>query len=189
MVCFFDNEQRKIFLSIYLDRSQFLQKFKNQISYLSITINDYIFDVDTWKLVTEVFTCIFTKFSNLTHLEYSLSDTCGLSPSPTFERLFNSCYSFNIIYLRVKLYRLDDCVYLLDGRLNQLQTFIVQVGDINHCSFIPDQMVRNLSCDEKIFFVLLSDTIIRIEQSKENHSIGYGDRCDTDLIRSQFSIT
>jgi hypothetical protein len=94
------------------------------------------------NLVTNVYARIFVIFPNLTHLEFDLKHTCGLSPSPFYQLPSTSCYSSNIIYLRVKVDCLDDCLYLLDGRLSQLHTFIVEVSRMLYSPMIHNKTVK-----------------------------------------------
>jgi hypothetical protein len=120
----------------------FIQKFQRNISHLTLIINDDITNVNMLEQVTNIYTRIFILFPNLTHFEFDLEDTCGLSPSPRWHSSSTSCYSSSIIYLSVKLDNIDDCLYLLDGRLSQLHTFIVEISYINYSSMISKKMVK-----------------------------------------------
>ncbi len=136
-------EETKIFL-FCLDESLFIQKFKQNISHLVLTINDDITTAHMLEQTTNIYARIFILFPNLTHFEFDLEDTCGLSPTPFNHSPSTSCYSSSIIYLRVQLDCLDDCLYLLDGRLSQLHTFIVEVSRMRYPSMIRNKTVKKL---------------------------------------------
>ncbi len=123
----------------------FIKKFQRNISHLTLIINDDITNVDMMEQLTNIYTRIFILFPNLTHFEFDLEDTCGLSPSPCYHSPSTSCYSSSIVYLRVQLDDLDDCLYLLDGRLNQLHTFIVEVEYMLSLTMIHNNTVKKES--------------------------------------------
>ncbi|CAF3969046.1 unnamed protein product, partial [Rotaria sordida] len=58
------------------------------------------------------------------------------TPSSFIDFVSVTCYPSNIIHLNVRVYNLNDCLWLLDGRLCQLQRFIVEVDDIYTISMI-----------------------------------------------------
>jgi hypothetical protein len=65
----------------------------------------------------------------------------------------NTCFSPILRYLIIDLSTFDDCLYLLDGRLNQLSTFIVEIDDINASSLDIDNTV-NQSYLKKIHYLI-----------------------------------
>ncbi|CAF3632741.1 unnamed protein product [Rotaria sp. Silwood1] len=77
---------------------------------------------------TIVFPHIFTMFINLQYLNFGISSTFyetlsfGMSP-PSFT-------SSNLLQLHVRVDYFTDCLYLLDGRFNQLHTFNVNIDII-----------------------------------------------------------
>jgi hypothetical protein len=82
-----------------------------------------------------VYAPILTFFKNLKHLsifESSITDYPPLSicdlPSTTFS-------SSILTELCIDVYKFDDCLYLLDGRLKQLSTFIVRIYHIDDHSW------------------------------------------------------
>lgn len=69
-----------------------------------------------------------------------------------------TCVSSSISHLRIKLHNFDDCLCLLDGRLNQLHTFIVKLEYIHDPSLlrrIPSEIIHNSS-------ILLNNTVKKI---------------------------
>jgi hypothetical protein len=97
---------------------------KNDISFVINTIN--IQQGTSINLDTLMFTHIFNMFTNLQYLNFDPFFLCyqrisfGSSPSTVF--------SSTLLELRVKVMYVQDCLYLLDGRFNQLQTFCVDIG-------------------------------------------------------------
>jgi len=93
-----------------------------------------------------VYAPILNFFKNLKHLNiigsFNMSNPCltlGNLPSNTF-------HSSTLTYLCIDVYTLDDCLYLLDGRLKQLTTLIVRIGYIDNSSSIIHNMVSRNKC-------------------------------------------
>jgi hypothetical protein len=57
------------------------------------------------------------------HCAFSQSLLTGLSST--------TCCSSSIVHLRIKMQNIDDCLYLLDGRLSQLHTLIINLDYIH----------------------------------------------------------
>lgn len=58
------------------------------------------------------------------------------------------CSSSSITDLRIKLHNFDDCLYFLDGRLHELQIFIVKLKFIHDLALlrrIPSETAHNTS--------------------------------------------
>jgi hypothetical protein len=92
---------------------------------------------------------IFTVFTNLITLiirESSYKNCVRLffdvPPLPSFR-------SSTLRILNIRLECFDDCLYLLDGRFNQLHTFIVDLTKVRLPKLIPNQV----SFTRKIFVV------------------------------------
>jgi hypothetical protein len=97
--------------------------------------------------ITNVYARIMVLFQNLKHLtivpspinNYPPLSLCVIEPSIYF--------SSTLSVLRIKLLDFYDCLALLDGRLKQLNTFIVQVIYINrpfNCSIHYPTVTRNM---------------------------------------------
>jgi hypothetical protein len=84
---------------------------------------------------------ILNFFKNLKHL--SLIETFN----PSYRRLSirhfpsNIFFSSTLTYLCINMNTLDDCLYLLDGRLKHLSTFIVEITFVDEYSSIVHNMV------------------------------------------------
>ena len=103
---------------------------KNQISALVIDISTneiQSFPVDDNAII---FTHIFTMFTNLQYLNFC-------SSSRGHQRLLFrtpplTVISTNLLKLHVYLDAFIDCLYLLDGRFNQLHTLYVDIWPYIH---------------------------------------------------------
>jgi len=107
-----------------------LQNFKNQISLLVIHIkqrqdpNNSIKDINTF-----IYTQIFTMLKNLEYLNFSpnTSEYHRLTFGVSYPNVFSS----TLLQLRVVIDSYEDCLYLLDGRFNRLETFYVTICSSN----------------------------------------------------------
>jgi len=127
-----------------LDESRLRHIFQQQITDLILRNNDNNYMIESLKNYTmNVYGHILSFFKNLQH--FSIIETFdviypGLSlcdlPSTTF-------FSSNLTYLCINVMTFDDCLYLLDGRLKQLTTFIVEIYSINNLPSIVHNMVSS----------------------------------------------
>jgi hypothetical protein len=81
-------------------------------------------------------------FTNLTYLDFCLKDICHYPPTSLIDLVSTKCYASNIIHLNVRIRNFNDCLYLLDERLCQLQTFIVEIDKINATSMAINNTVK-----------------------------------------------
>jgi len=88
----------------------------------------------TKNVDTFIFTHIFTMFTDLQCLNFApCSILCqGLS----FDISSPSIFSSNLLELHVNLETFTDCLYLLNGRFNQLRKFYVNI-----CMIVPSHLV------------------------------------------------
>ncbi|CAF1292733.1 unnamed protein product [Rotaria sordida] len=82
-------------------------------------------------------------FTNLTYFHFGLKDICHYPPTSFIDFLSPTCYPSNLIHLNVGVRNLNDCLCLLDGRLCQLQTFIVEIDYICNASIIINNTTNN----------------------------------------------
>jgi hypothetical protein len=77
---------------------------------------------DNWKMnsLAKIFLNILLMFTNIRHLKFYPSTSTGTSYI-SFANQFPTFSSSTLIELHMNVYRLDDCLFLLDGRLNQLR--------------------------------------------------------------------
>ena len=127
---------------VYLDDSPFAHMFKHQISHLSITADEESTTESMMNLVTHIYARIFAMLTNLTHLDF-VTNNHSLYEPPCLKNLpSTTCSSSSIVYLRVRVNTLDDCICLLDGRLSQLHTFIVIVDETENSATTVDDTVK-----------------------------------------------
>jgi hypothetical protein len=128
-------------LYLCLEKTGLTDLFKNQIVSLNIHISkneqSVVEDVNT-----PIFTNIFTMFTNIQCLNFSSSSiwcqklSFNISP-PSF-------ISSTLLELYVNVTNFTDCLYLLDGRFNQLRTFHVNITLIRSSRLIINNTVNYL---------------------------------------------
>ncbi|CAF2774806.1 unnamed protein product [Rotaria sp. Silwood2] len=109
--------------NLFTDETSLMHRFKNQI--LSVVIETIGIQGRSINLDTLIFTHIFNMFTNLQYLNYYPSFLCYQRVS--FRSSPPTVFSSTLLELRVKVLYVADCLYLLDGRFNQLQTFYVYI--------------------------------------------------------------
>ncbi|CAF2910550.1 unnamed protein product [Rotaria sp. Silwood2] len=115
--------------SLFVDASSLIQTYKNQITSLIIDITTNKEQLSIKDVNILVFTHIFITYTNLQYLNFgptSSDNQCLTFPnsSPTF-------ISSNLLELHVCLGNFIDCLYILDGRFNQLRMFHVEIHEIS----------------------------------------------------------
>lgn len=105
---------------------------------MTLNLNGKRIDDDKYCLMSalaNLFSNVLLLFANLLHLKFYSVD--NKYPGDYFSLTDRTLRfsSATLVELHVNVYRFDDCLYLLDGRLPQLQTLFVQVCQIN--SFYP----------------------------------------------------
>jgi len=93
----------------------------------------------TIELFTEACVRLLTVCKKLETLTFKNSNNIQL-PLSNFST--STCLSSTLCYLNIDLSNFDDCLYLLDGRLNQLSTFIIEIVEINTSSLDIDNTVN-----------------------------------------------
>ncbi len=139
---------KKILIIFYLDESPLRYIFQQQITDLIFENHDKTIIIGSSRDYTvNVYGRILKFFENLKHL--SIIQTSNMSYPPLrLSDLPSTTFSSSILtQLSINVCTLDDCLYLLDGRLKQLTTLIVRIGLITDSSTIVHNMVGlNKSC-------------------------------------------
>ena len=115
---------REIF-NVCLDENSLTRIFKNQISSLVISISNDRKASSPKNADTIIFTHIFAMFQNLQYLNFGPSSLYHQRLS--FHASPLTVISTKLLKLHVRLDNFDDCLYLLDGRFNQLRTLHVDI--------------------------------------------------------------
>ena len=117
--------------NIYLDGSYLIRKFKSQLSTLIVHIDECQEPTSSIKDINIfIFTQILTRFKKLRYLNFAPfagSDYHRL----TFDVLPPNVLSSTLVQLRVVVNSYEECLYLLDGRFNQLNKFYVTICSSN----------------------------------------------------------
>ncbi|CAF3943674.1 unnamed protein product [Rotaria sp. Silwood1] len=130
------NFGRHIALNYFTDRSIFQHIFKHQITELILENSDQ----DSWIILSQqytenVYARILTFFENLTHLSIVKSSSISGYPPLSIRGLPSTIFFSSILTkLDINVESINDCFHLLDGRLKQLTTFIVQIESIDNNS-------------------------------------------------------
>ncbi|CAF1091833.1 unnamed protein product [Rotaria sordida] len=143
-----NNVQYDIIYKMFNNKSAIIHTLKNQISHLAIMINEeHVFDQKK-ELSRRVFTDVFQTFTNLAHLQFYFQDHYSYLPISAVDLPLSACYSSHIVCLNIKIFDFDVCYYLLDGRLSQMHTLIVNVQRIRQTSMVnkDKKIVLNLKC-------------------------------------------
>ncbi|CAF4535046.1 unnamed protein product [Rotaria sp. Silwood2] len=137
------NIEEETALCLFTDENLSSGIFKNQITTLIIGIDPNENDLSTMENICNN---IFTVFTNLTHLIFynaSYKNTVQLLfdfPSPSFS-------SSSLLVLNIKVQCFDMCLYILDGRFNQLHTLVIDLVNIHPPEEIENQKkIPNLKC-------------------------------------------
>ena len=92
-----------------------------------------------------VYMRILNLLNSVTHLDFVIKDGYQYPPLSIDDLPSNVCFSWTIVHkLSIKILGLEDCPCLLDGRLNQLHTFIVNVFNIGPVIDTLDKTVRTI---------------------------------------------
>ena len=136
---------------VCLDKILSANVFRTQITKLSLSCNrDENFFV-MLSSVANIFQRIFPLFMKLQYLilDAQWYQNCVRLNFDDYHLLHLNFRSSTLLYLDIKVQSYDDCLYILDGRFNQLHTLIIDVvnlfdsGDVtNRVCFIK----RNLYC-------------------------------------------
>ncbi|CAF1599668.1 unnamed protein product [Rotaria sordida] len=146
------NFEEHIALNYFTDKSIFQHIFKYQITELILENNDnYDYEegiISSKEYNKNVYIPILTLFKNLQSLSIVGSSMLSYPPLSILNLPLNIFCSLNLTKLCIYVNSLDDCLYLLDGHLKQLTTFIVQIKNIhNNLSIIHNtDDLFNLEC-------------------------------------------
>jgi hypothetical protein len=125
-------------MCFFLDESLFGHIYKEQITDLILIINENRKELTLAEYTKNVYAIILPLFKNLKHLSVTLLSTNNHPsvfsynyPSLLLHNLSPMTFSSSTITkLCISVCDFDDCLDLLDGRLKQLTTFIVEVDHI-----------------------------------------------------------
>lgn len=125
-----------------LEKAPFIHLFQTQISSLAVILVDPGRFGLMSQITTNILAPIFSLFTSLIDLDCSRRGSnwfrTRFPPADSSSKLF---FSSSIVRLRVDVETLDDCLYLLDGRLPHLQRLIIEIELINQSDLVADTKV------------------------------------------------
>ncbi len=125
---------------VCLDESPLFDLFNKKIQSLVITLANKPKETSKENFITSIFTNILTVFTNLRY--FKCDRVFELHRSRLwFNETTRPFFSSTLIELHINVLGINECLYLLDGRLNQLQTFYVDIDFVDHRSLIINQKV------------------------------------------------
>ncbi|CAF4031660.1 unnamed protein product [Rotaria magnacalcarata] len=142
------NVNQDIVLRYFTNESPFRHIFKQQITNLTVINNDTDVHISTVDYTKDVYVHIFNFFTNLKHLSIAKSSS-GMCQGLLLRDLSSTTFSSSIlIKLCINVHGIDDCLSLLDGRLENLLTLIVFMDSVkNHSSTMQNlNDLPNLKC-------------------------------------------
>jgi hypothetical protein len=138
--------------SICLDKNLSCDIFKNEITSLVIGID---LEKKNWTILENIFNNLLSMMKNLIDLTFydaSYENTVRLLidvPSPKF------CSS-TLLRLKIKAQTFDDCLYIVDGRFDNLQSLYILLANISRSSKQIENQVSFLIRDIYIYFFQFS---------------------------------
>ncbi|CAF2874331.1 unnamed protein product, partial [Rotaria sp. Silwood2] len=131
-------------------------RFKNQISSLVIDITGSV-EGDSIEIIRFIFTHVCVMFTNLRYLNFGPSlNQCQQLSFGSYGTSPLAVFSSTLSELHICLSCLIDCLYLLDGRFNQLHTLYVYITficvpyeTINNKEKLPNLRCFLLYCEAK----------------------------------------
>jgi hypothetical protein len=114
----------KIVFYLFLEETSLIYRFKNQM--LSFVIETVGTQDTLVKIDTLIFIHILNMFTNLQYLNFNPYFFCNQRIS--FCSSLPPIFSSTLLELHIKVMYIEDCLYLLDGRFNQLRTLYVYIS-------------------------------------------------------------
>ena len=130
---------------LYSDTSPLAEIFQNSIVKLCVNGKQVLTDRShSMYTLGKLFSNILLMFTNLLHFKFYAFDDfiaghVSFDQTPIF-------VSSTLVELHLNVYCLDDCLYLLDGRLPQLHTLFIKIFHID--GFIPSTVMTKVSSIE-----------------------------------------
>ncbi|CAF4241865.1 unnamed protein product [Rotaria sp. Silwood2] len=166
------NVDKKTAERVFADGSPVFHIFNKKIQSLVITMIGNETQTSKSDFVTSIFTIVLTVFNNLLYLncdpfaESDLRRQSFYDKTPTF-------FSSTLLELHINVASLNECLYLLDGRLNQLHTFYVDIDFFTPPSkMIKDKkLLPNMRCFllmSKSEIIFYNESIVELVQRMTN---------------------
>ena len=112
--------------------------FQEQITHITVKTNNI---VSTCPSFTDTCARILAICTNLSYLNMNQWIDKNCAVLSLHDRPPNICFSSHLRTLFINVETFDDCLCLLDGRLQQLSTFIVRIYSMNTNSSVVHNSV------------------------------------------------
>ncbi|CAF0959553.1 unnamed protein product [Rotaria sordida] len=148
----YPNLHRLSFYGLNIERAKYLFtdkslifRFKNQIRSLIVNFTKSN-EQGTGPMIRLIFLVICDMFTNLEYLNFDSSSS--LRQQLSFVHSPPTVFPSTLLELHVNLQDFIDCLYLLDGRFNQLETLYVHITFITllHYKINDKEKLPNLKC-------------------------------------------
>ena len=116
---------------LFSEQTSFIRICNKQISHAVVTVVDKNKSASLSDVGMNLYLPVFNLLKNVTHLDFVIKDDFKSRPLSLAGLPSTTCFSSTIIYWSIKVMCIEDCLSLLDGRLNQLNTFIVEIHRIS----------------------------------------------------------
>ncbi|CAF3511629.1 unnamed protein product [Rotaria socialis] len=132
------NLEQEMTEHLFSDHILLLHTFKSQILSLVVNMSPNDKPNKTESINRIIFTNIFNMFINLQRLNFVSSSIWYQMLS--FHNSPPTIFSANLLELHVSLENFIDCLYLVDGRFNQLRTLHVNINKITRSQLIENKV-------------------------------------------------
>ncbi|CAF3609003.1 unnamed protein product [Rotaria sp. Silwood1] len=149
----FINFQEEILYQYLTEDSILHRLLTKQITHLTICIENEMIPTFS-KTLSNVFVLILSSCKRLINLDFRQLFPNKMMSVNTFVQSSTNCTSLSLTQLKINVKTFDTCLYLLDGRLRNLSTLIINVSNISHTLSNTNKMKRlpKLKCFSLISF-------------------------------------
>jgi len=129
--------------SFHIDESPLYNIFKNNITYLALTIDKNGFTSPLTKDLREnLLKYIFDTFKNLLELDFNQSNIDGRPLISVYKLDWMTYFSTSLTHLSISVKIFDDCLYIFNGHLSQLCKLNIVINQIDTPSLSIKNSVR-----------------------------------------------
>ncbi|CAF1545259.1 unnamed protein product [Adineta ricciae] len=153
------NVDKKSFKSLLKNKILSTGIFRTQITTLNLSFDQCENFFDMFSSIANIFQRIFPTFSKLKYLildsRWYYNCVRLNSDESSFIHNFRSS---TLLYLDIKVQSYNDCLYILDGRFNQLHTLIIDVVnpfdtyDVQNRDNLPNLKHFSFTCNYETYF-------------------------------------
>ncbi|UJR29926.1 hypothetical protein I4U23_017473 [Adineta vaga] len=152
------NVDKKSFRSLLKNKILSASIFRTQITILNLSCTKYESFYDMLSSVANIFQRIFPVFMKLKSLILADRWYHNCVRLNFDDLLIDNFRSSTLLYFDIKVQSYNDCLYILDGRFDQLHTLIIDVvnpfdtGDVKNRDHLPNLKYFSLTCNLETSF-------------------------------------